>query len=423
MKQQPDLLFRGRRKFLWLIFATSCLFLPTLAFAPRLRPGTRGTSSSVLAGSKRSGSKAKEKGGKWERRRSTSSTRQSQVERYSPRPSPIINTYDDSRNIQTNLKRLRNPISCDHFGSCPGCVVDDHVGEIEIIRSAKRYFSSTYIRKNRMDVQLSGEDAVIEHEDDSFYDVVVPSDITQWRTQAKLVVAPKSSSWAKDGCVFGLYKRSSHDIIEIPNCQVHHPSINQAVRALEMATNKVGTPAFSEGSREGGLRYVQLQVERITGKISLTLVWASSDLKYTQPSLSRLTKDLNRLEPELWHSMWCHCNDGPGNNIFTRNPGNWYRLSGNEFLREPIAVGDHGWLYFSPLTFRQGNMDGFDILANDVARAIPGGSKVCELYAGVGLLGLTALVHHSGENPLTWVRCSDENPANLRSFKRSINSL
>jgi hypothetical protein len=80
---------------------------------------------------------------------------------------------------------------------------------------------------------------------------------------------------------------------------------------------------------------------------------------------------------------------------------------------------------FSPMAFRQGNMDGFDILATDVARAIPGGSKVCELYAGVGLLGLTSLVHHAqpGEKPLIWVRCSDENPANPRCFSRSVNSL
>lgn len=71
-------------------------------------------------------------------------------------------------------------------------------------------------------------------------------------------------------------------------------------------------------------------------------------------------------------------------------------------------------------------MDGFDILATDIARRVPGGSKVCELYAGVGLLGLTALSHHA-QSPdveeLKWLRCSDENPANPRSFERSVDSL
>ena len=323
-----------------------------------------------------------------------------------------------------HVERLEGSIGCEHFASCAGCVTNERVGEVDVIQSAKRYFSSTAVRKNRMDVQQSGEDWVVEAEDDGFYQVVVPSKITEWRTQAKLVVTSKSSSWLNDGCLFGLYKRGTHEVLSIPTCSVHHPSINRAVKVLEEATAKVGTAAYSKESREGGLRYVQLQVERSTGKICLTLVWFATELKFAQPALSRLTKELSRSAPDLWHSMWCHCNDSPGNNIFNRNPKGWYQLSGNEFVREPLAVGDYGYLYFTPLTFRQGNMDGFDILAKDVAKWIPGGSKVCELYAGVGLLGLTSLVHHDQlDSPLTWVRCSDENPANLRSFTRSLSSM
>ncbi len=366
-------------------------------------------------------------GGKWDQRRNKSKTSGTKTR---PRPSevpsrPVLTLYEENRNGIVNRQRLQTAICCEHFGACPGCVVEEKVGDIEIIESAKRYFSSTAVRRKRLDVMESGEDWVIEDMDDGFYEVVVPSNIVQWRTQAKLVAAPKSSSWAKDGCRFGLYKRRSHDVLDIPNCKVHHPSINQAVEALDKATAKVGIAAYTEDSREGGLRYVQLTVERITGKVCLTLVWASADTKDTQPALSRLTKELTRSNPDLWHSMWLHCNDGPGNNIFSRNPRNWHQISGNEFLREPLPVGDEGYLFFSPLAFRQGNLDGFDVLANDVARKVPSGTTVCELYAGVGLLGITALTHHAkyGTVPLTWVRCSDENPANPRCFYRSVNSL
>jgi hypothetical protein len=69
-------------------------------------------------------------------------------------------------------------------------------------------------------------------------------------------------------------------------------------------------------------------------------------------------------------------------------------------------------------------LDGFDILAVDVARAVPPRSKVCELYGGVGVLGLTALAHHyANGTPLAWLRCSDENPANARCFYRAVESL
>jgi hypothetical protein len=64
-------------------------------------------------------------------------------------------------------------------------------------------------------------------------------------------------------------------------------------------------------------------------------------------------------------------------------------------------------------------------LALHVARAVPTGAKVCELYSGVGVLGLTTLAYHyyNKAEPLLWLRCSDENPSNVRCFDRSVESL
>ena len=440
---------RAPATFYFLFICVICLLLlpPAESFSPSLPsslkafqvfrpiPGHAHTSSSELSLAKRSSKTSAKPNSKKLKLRQTNNSKKNKKASSPPpprrlnlstiTPRPVIFDYEANRNGPVNDKRLSDAISCEHFGSCPGCAVNDHVGAVDIIQSAQQYFSSTLVRKARPDVIASGDDWVAEGANDGFYKVVVPSSVTAWRTQAKLAVAPKSSSWAKDGCSFGLYQRGSHNVVTIPDCQVHHPNINRAVEALTEATSRVSTPAFSRDSNDNvGLRYVQFQVERSTGKICLTLVWAASELKYSQPALSRLTKELQRLDPDLWHSIWCHCNDGPGNNIFSRNAKNWHRLSGPEFVREPFAVSDMGWLYFTPLAFRQGNIDGFDVLATDVAKAIPGGSRVCELYAGVGVLGLTALLHHVFEDePLTWVRCSDENPINPRCFTRTVSSL
>ena len=202
---------------------------------------------------------------------------------------------------------------------------------------------------------------------------------------------------------------------------------------------------------------MQLSVERMTGKVSLTLVWNAEQLKDCQPGLSRLIKECKRLDPQLWHSIYGHTNANFGNAIFARGERNWHPMEGPEFVREPIPGTDvekrEGLLHFSPMAFRQGNMDGFEAIAMHVAKSVPVGAKVCELYAGVGLLGLTALTYHAkqasnsmdgtGEGfdeddwwgsedtsddnnirePLQWVRCSDENPANPRCFNRSVNSV
>ena len=86
---------------------------------------------------------------------------------------------------RTNTERLAGSLDCEHFGKCPGCVVDERVADTEIVRSAKRYFSSPFVRKNRLDAnQGAMYDSQESMKDDGFYRVVVPSPLTQWRTQA-----------------------------------------------------------------------------------------------------------------------------------------------------------------------------------------------------------------------------------------------
>jgi len=326
--------------------------------------------------------------------------------------------------------RKQDSIKCEHFDTCPGCTLDKQITTVPAVQSARLFFSSASIQRHTVYPGSSNPA--------DFFKVIVPSSITQWRTQAKLAVAPKSK-WGRDGCVFGLYERGTHKVTPIPSCQVHHPNINLAVELLTKATANIRTASYEESTGQGDLRYVQLQVERITGKVCLTLVWNAEQLKSCQPGLARLVKELKRLDPKMWHSIWCHCNSGLGNNIFSRGEGRWHQMDGPEFIREPLPQiiednGDEmrkdGLLFFNPMSFRQGNMDGFDAIAEHVAKGVPPNSAVCELYAGVGLLGLTALsyAHNSPQNKFTdasmrWLRCSDENPANPRCFNRAVGSM
>ena len=339
---------------------------------------------------------------------------------------------DDDTFIQQ--ERQTDAIDCPHFGTCPGCVRDTNVANIDVIDSAKLYFSSSSVQKHILNKNNNNYGY-----DDEFYQVKVPSPIQQWRTQAKLAVQ-SSSTWSRaDGCNIGLYARNTHKVLAIPDCKVHHPSINKAVDIITNATKTVRTPAYNEDTGEGLLRYIQLQVELSTGKVCLSLVMNAEKFKQTQPHLSYLVKELKKQDTDrqLWHSIWVHCNDSHGNAIFSRDVTRWHPVEGPPYIRESIPGSDpekrEGLLYFSPYVFRQGNLEGFSDIAREVWEAIPyGGSKVCELYAGVGLLGLSALLHHAkvaGEDDdeegvgLQWLRCSDENPENARCFDRAVNSM
>ena len=173
-----------------------------------------------------------------------------------------------------------------------------------------------------------------------------------------------------------------------------------------------------------------------TNKVCLTLVMNAEMLKQCQPHLSFLVKELKRMDEkrEVWHSIWCHCNDSGGNAIFARDIKRWHPVHGPPYICEQIPGSDpnvkEGVLYFSPMVFRQGNLEGFGEIAREVREAIPVGSKVAEMYAGVGLLGLSSLLYHGklGEENgngrgLKWLRCSDENPENARCFERAVNSM
>ena len=52
--------------------------------------------------------------------------------------------------------------------------------------------------------------------------------------------------------------------------------------------------------------------------------------------------------------------------------------------------GGEGRLYFNPKVFRQGNIGGFERIAERVGEVVRErkGKRICELYAGVGVMGL-----------------------------------
>lgn len=56
----------------------------------------------------------------------------------------------------------------------------------------------------------------------------------------------------------GLFARGTHDLVEIPDCVVHHPRINAAVAAITEAASRCGVKAYDEIDGTGELRYVQL---------------------------------------------------------------------------------------------------------------------------------------------------------------------
>ena len=293
---------------------------------------------------------------------------------------------------------------CPHAPDCPSCTIDGGFDNVDTARRARAMFEPLL---------------------DKPFEIICGS-AKDWRTQARLACAPGATKLTARGrrgrktyrlrdVALGLYRPRSHDVVAIPDCRTHHPLLNKAAGEIKEACAVVGIKALdSEG--DGDLRYVQLSTDG--NKVALTLVWNERSAKEAQPEMPRLVKELS--QSSLWHSI--HVNyrgDKAGNAIFDYNPQKWAKLRGETYVIERLFDDDvvdldaQLKLWFTPLTFRQANLRAFAGLVEKLAKWVPDDSHVCELYAGVGAIGLAL------RQKLASLRCSETNPSVLDCFEKS----
>lgn len=314
-----------------------------------------------------------------------------------------------SNKIQQNIP---DEMQCIHFAQCSGCTLQGNFASAPIVTRAKMFFKSENID---MAVHLG--------------------DHHEYRTHVKLAVGPLSR-WG--GLKIGLYREGSHVIEAIPSCRVHHPRINEAVEVIKEAAKEIGIRGYQQadlrekrsqrkrgperskvvgsgtGRAEGDLRYLQLSLEKHTGRVQVVLVWNALTFKEAGQLLPRLVKRLKG-RPELFHSITANFQQAEGNAIFNFHPKAWKLLWGPPVLKQ--KVGD-ATFFFKPQIFRQANLDAFASgIIPLVVRNIPEGARVAELYSGVGIMGLNAARKASE------VLCSDSNGYVTEVFDSCVDSL
>ena len=154
---------------------------------------------------------------------------------------------------------LSSELRCIHFGACSGCSAEAGLAQTPVMQEARRFFEALLPPSQTFSIYKGKSH--------------------RWRTLAKLAVQPSGSG----GVAIGLYQAGSHDVLAIPKCRVHHPSINDAVAVLEREMLDLGVSGYNEALGIGHLRYVQLMVERHTHRVQLTLVWNADSYRQVDP--------------------------------------------------------------------------------------------------------------------------------------------
>jgi tRNA/tmRNA/rRNA uracil-C5-methylase (TrmA/RlmC/RlmD family) len=249
-------------------------------------------------------------------------------------------------------------IDCEHFGPCAGCTLNNPNSPL-IWESVKEFFGDRRAKLSPLQI----------------------GSIIGWRIKAKLAVSGKT--------LIGLYRAGSHDVLPIPRCKIHHPSINQAVALIEKAVAQENISI---------LRYIQCLVQVDTGKVQLTLVVQKQD-----PSIDRLCNRLQTMD--LFHSLWLNIQPVATNTILGEH---WVHRFGPEFLEQKLAGKS---FLFHPGAFSQAHWTLFEQLALDVVDMIPSGAKLLEIYAGIGVMGILAAPK------CTSVSLIENNPFAHKSFE------
>lgn len=205
-------------------------------------------------------------------------------------------------------------------------------------------------------------------EQDQEFDVKI-GPTTGWRTVAKLAVREIAGVLR-----IGLFVPGSHDLLEIPQCQAHHPRINNAIDVIQKKCRKHALKAFNEKTGKGSLKHVAINIERATGLQQVTLVWNDAeDSSEQQGEIQKLEQLCDTLikvsksndERFNLHSLWIHYSqsDKHANSIFDRE-GKWDRKYGEEMVVEHLNIPStlNVPLHFPPQVFRQANLDAFTFI-------------------------------------------------------------
>lgn len=195
-----------------------------------------------------------------------------------------------------------------------------------------------------------------------------------YRNKAQLQVG------LSDGRVIaGLYEMGSHDLVDLSDCMVQHPVLNEMVRETRGVIEELRIPIYDERKRSGVLRTIVARTGFATGECQLVLVTATDDiprkkelimeLRYRLPNVKSIVQNVNPMKTSL---------------VF----GDKTRvLWGAEMIREQL--GDIQFM-LSPRSFFQLNPEQTEKLYRLVEEAadLQGNEMVVDAYSGVGTIAL-----------------------------------
>lgn len=178
----------------------------------------------------------------------------------------------------------------------------------------------------------------------------------------------------------GLYKVNSHDLVDMPSCEVQMPGTMHVVRTLVQLIEQFDIPVFEESNNSGIIKTLVVRESMANHHCQLTLITNTPKLIHKHQLLSAIAHQL----PEVTSVMQ---NVNPGD-----TPLIWgnqmIHLAGDTYLTESLMGLD---FQLSARSFLQLNPFQTERLYEEAAKALSLDSQdvLVDAYAGIGTIGLS----------------------------------
>lgn len=250
------------------------------------------------------------------------------------------------------MTKFSTSIFCEHFPACSGCSLQENVHQ-----PPSYFLLKSFLEKYGIDPPLYFAEP------------------TKWRIKAKLTVRGSS-----DNPSIGLFQENTHEIVDIPKCQVHHPLINEMMTFVKEVIKEIEIEPYQEKGNSGLLRTMQCLVNPKTHEMQLAFVF---NQRGRSKKIDRFLEKLSSKKEIV--SLWVNYNVKRTNILFSED---WELISNDPFLT--LSFLDKTF-FFHPACFVQANIHVFEKILLDIREHIIQDKEVIELYSGVGVIGLNLI--------------------------------
>lgn len=247
-------------------------------------------------------------------------------------------------------------LSCPYQPACPGCPHFSETGLSAAARGRLQELASVWGATAAPEVGCSGFGS---------------------RFRVRLSVRGR-----KGDLRIGIFEQGSHNLVHIPGCKVHHPSIEKLLPRLKELFDASGVLPYEEVGHTGLVRAVQMAVEPATGRIQMVLL-VRDDLSRGSDCMREFPGLLPQLaEIEGVQGLFLGALPHKSNALQAER---FVHVAGLETVEDESGGAR---VFYPPGAFGQANPMLHARVVDEIHSWVPSGARVVEYYAGVGTIGL-----------------------------------